>query len=210
MSLESMQSNNDFLFDDLFPGNPSGDIFSLDQQLVYDQPTQPQSCNDGANFWDSVFTDPHTAVKRDDHGQSASGYLETENFDPPFFNPQDSFWDQQFTCAENILDFQLPVPEVAGEVIPRAEVEDLFKDVVHEHPNVKNILDSSGSANPKKGAKEINWMVDSEAGFSIEQISMLRSQITQSFQLCAQSFAIERELEGKHESSFWEDQLVLK
>ncbi|KAI8923989.1 hypothetical protein BC831DRAFT_12992 [Entophlyctis helioformis] len=89
--------------------------------------------------------------------------------------------------------------------ITRDEVDDLFKETIETCAGTHPTAGADLSSSPP------NWVTGSHTGvFSVDQIETLKMQLAQNFQLCLQSYCIERQLNGVDSTNckFWDCQLA--
>ncbi|KAH6577436.1 hypothetical protein BASA61_008078 [Batrachochytrium salamandrivorans] len=100
-------------------------------------------------------------------------------------------------------EFLSSFPDDCDLSISRDEVEDLYLETVEMGIEKKDTTVEDISDTP-------NWVNGCGNIFSWDQIDELKDQLSKSFQLCIQSYCIERQLKGSksRECQFWEAQLI--
>ncbi|XJO77278.1 hypothetical protein BDV3_001877 [Batrachochytrium dendrobatidis] len=102
-------------------------------------------------------------------------------------------------------DFLASNADESDLFITRDEVEDLYKETVEmSHFSHHSVQSSDFTLDSP------DWINGSNNIFSVDQIQQIQLQLAQNFQLCVQSYCIERQLKGNpsRECQFWEAQLL--
>ncbi|KAJ3364095.1 hypothetical protein HDU91_002719 [Kappamyces sp. JEL0680] len=214
---------------DSLPSEP--DFFSSTQEAEGNAYGEPRSHTDGfldsflsppplpdGGLWDDLFNstvDGSGQSTLDVFGdiQSAPATMESiaakegANLDVPFATLGSFLFEPAFAADDAVAEKVIPSTARVADCCVGAEVDDLFKETAKDSGFSTVLANTNLPATVQNKASEINWLVQGASGFSLEQISMLRSQIGQTFQLCIQALALDTELNGKQEDNFWQDQL---